>query len=254
MPPLLSKPHHRRLLFVVFIAALGLLLGGCGAGRGQPTRTPFPTWTATPVGSGPPAAEGQAEGQAEGAAPAANSGELAVVAQDPNATATPTLVPPTETPIPTDTSTPTQTPIPSDTPTQTPTPSATPTPVYTFDLEAAEKFPTDSLAPNVVRVFLYVYSEAEFGLDGYTLSVVHNQSPLPVDAVSAAGLPNRTRNEPGPYTRFTNMSILFVEPQAGTWELQLIDIDGQVVGPPATFQLTADENTRELYMRYRQKE
>ena len=45
-----------------------------------------------------------------------------------------------------------------------------------------------------------------------------------------------------------------MEPQAGTWELQLINERGEIVGPPATFQLTADEDTRELYMRYRQKE
>lgn len=250
MQALLFKTHQCRPVLLVLIAAIGFALAGCGTGRGQPTRTPFPTWTPTPVGSG----QSAAGGQAEGAAPATSSGALAVVAQEPNATATPTLVPPTATPIPSDTPTPTETPIPSDTPTATPTPSATPTPAYTFDLEAAEKFPTDSLAANVVRIFLYVYSEEEFGLEGYTLSVVHNQSTLTVDALSAAGLPERTRNEPGPYTRFTNMSLLFVEPQAGTWELQLIDERGQIVGPPATFQLTADEDTRELYMRYRQKE
>lgn len=120
-------------------------------------------------------------------------------------------------------------------------------------LEAAEKFPTDSLAPNVVRIFLYVYSPAEFGLEGYSLLVTHNGTPLVVDEVSVGGAPDVTRTEPGPFTRFTNMNIIFVEPQSGRWEIQLIDAERRPVGPPAVFDLTADEITRELYVRYRQE-
>jgi hypothetical protein len=120
-----------------------------------------------------------------------------------------------------------------------------------FDLELAEKHPTDSLAPNVVRVFLYVYSPQDFALEGYTLRVTHNGAELPVDQVSTGGLPEVTRTEPGPFSRFTNMNVIFVEAQAGTWIVQLVDEVGDPAGPPATFELTANEDTRELYVRYR---
>jgi hypothetical protein len=49
------------------------------------------------------------------------------------------------------------------------------------------------------------------------------------------------------------MSVIFVEPQAGRWDVQLIDSQGNAVGPAAPFELTADERTRELYVRYKQK-
>ncbi len=106
---------------------------------------------------------------------------------------------------------------------------------------------------NVVRIYLYVYSPTEFGLPGYSLSVIHNGTPLTVDEVSTAGLPEQTRSEPSPYTRFTNMNVLFVEPQTGTWEVQLVDQKHTPVGPLAKFTLTANERTRELYVRYKQK-
>jgi hypothetical protein len=120
-----------------------------------------------------------------------------------------------------------------------------------FELETAEKHPTDSLASNVVRVFAYVYSAQEPALEGYTLRVTHNGAELPVDQASRGGLPDLTRTEPGPFTRFTNLDLIFVEAQAGTWVVQLLDGDGVPVGPPATFELSADEETRELYVRYR---
>jgi hypothetical protein len=123
--------------------------------------------------------------------------------------------------------------------------------VWQFDLEDAEKHPTESLAPNVVRVFLYVYSADDFALEGYSLRVTHNGAALPVEQLSEGGLPGVTRGEPGPFTRFTNMNALFVEPQAGTWVIELIDETGNAIGPPATFELTAGEDTRELYVRYR---
>jgi hypothetical protein len=125
------------------------------------------------------------------------------------------------------------------------------TPSLTFNLEAAEKHPTVSLAPNVVRVFLYVADRDGVGLAGYSLRVQHNGAELPVDKVSEGGLPGVTRGEPSPYTRFTNMSVIFVEAQAGTWVVQLVDGNGNVVGPAAQFEMTADEVTRELYLRYR---
>jgi hypothetical protein len=117
-------------------------------------------------------------------------------------------------------------------------------------LESAEKYPTTSLAPNVVRIFLYVADRDGFGLEGYSLRVLHNGAELAVDKVSAGGLPGLTRGDPSPYTRFTNMNVIFVEPQAGTWFAQLVDSNGVPVGPPAQFELSADEDTRELYVRY----
>lgn len=224
------------------------LSSGCGDELATPTRTPVPTWTPTPANGAAQAAPAQQIAQTQP--------ETATQAPPPAPpTATPIPEPPTATPAPTDTAAPTDTPMPAvtDTPTEPPPPTPTPTSAFQFQLEAAEKFPTDSLAVNVVRIYLYVYSPSEFGLPGYRLSVVHNGTPLTVDETSTAGLPDPTRLEPSPYTRFTNMSVIFVEPQAGRWDVQLIDSQGSVVGPAAPFELTADERTRELYVRYKQK-
>jgi hypothetical protein len=223
-----------------------VIIGGCGGNDGA-TRTPFPTFTPTPPGVA--------------AAPGANAAVTAmpteaVVVAMPTETQTPTPVPPTATPTaaPTDTATPaptaTVTLTPTVVPTDTPTPAPSPTPSFTFALELAEKHPTNSLAPNVVRVFLYVADAEGFALGDYSLRVLHNGAELPVDKVSTSGLPGLTRGEPSPYTRFTNMNVIFVEAQAGTWQVQLVDVNGNPVGPPATFELTADEETRELYVRY----
>lgn len=220
-----------------------LLCAACGGSEPPPTRTPVPTWTPTPVGAGPAApAEGNQQATAPNEAPPDQP-----PTQEAPATNTQPPPPPTATLPPTETPTPAAT----DTPTATPEPTPTPTPAYSFTLEMAEKFPTESLAPNVVRIYLYVYSPAELGLGGYSLQVTRNGAPLLVDEESTAGAPDVTRTEPGPFTRFTNMNVIFVEPQAGRWEIQLVDEQGQVVGPPAVFDLTADEATRELYVRYR---
>lgn len=235
---------------------VALLVGftsGCSSGD-SPTRTPIPTFTPTPPGMA--AAPG-----ATVEAPAMATDTLVVTM--PTETLTPTPVPPTPTPTspPTDTPTPeptpTVTPTPTDIPTATSTPQATPTPAptatpsFSFVLEVAEKHPTTSLAQNVVRVFLYVADAEGFGLADYSLRVLHNGAALPVDKLSVGGLPGLTRGDPGPYTRFTNMNVIFVEAQAGTWQAQLIDRNGTPVGPAATFELNADEVTRELYVRYK---
>lgn len=233
-----ERQQYRRLtvplLFLVWVFT------GCSFSQAAPTRTPFPTWTPTPVG------------QQQSAAPADQATSIPTDPPAPAApTDTPTSVPPT--PAPTDTPAVTPTPEPTATPVDTPTLEPTATTAFSFTLEAAEKFPTDSLAANVVRIYLYVYSPATYGLPGYTLQVAHNGTPLTVDEVSTEGIPEQTRPDPGPYTRFANMSVVFVEPQAGRWDIQLLDPARAPVGPPVTFELTADERTRELYVRYRQQ-
>ncbi len=248
------------------LLTLILVLAACGGGEAEPTRTPIPTWTPTPQGAAPVE---QAAAAAPVQAGLAQPGQqvldptqiaAAIATETPTPTPLPTDTPtpeptatPTETPTITPTPLPTDTPVPTETPTPVPSPTPTPEPVYPFALEEAIKFPTESLAPNVVRIFAYIYSPAEFGLADYTLRVEHDGAVLVVDEVSSAGLPAQTRDEVGPYTRFTNFNVVFVEPQAGTWRVQLLDPQGQPAGPEAIFELTADENTRELYVRYRQK-
>jgi hypothetical protein len=227
----------------VLLALLLLVLSGGCSQNDEPTRTPVPTFTVTPVG----AAVAPNEAVAAPAAPTAT-----IVVAMPTATLTPTPLPPTPTPTSAPTDTPTLEPTATPAPTATLTPVAPPIPTFTFELEAAEKHPTTSLAPNVVRIFLYVSDQDGFGLEGYSLRVTHNGAPLVVDRVSAGGLPELTRGEPSPYTRFTNMNVIFVEAQAGTWIAQLVDGEGNPVGPAAQFELSADEETRELYVRYRQ--
>lgn len=248
------------LLFFLFVIAV-LVLSSCGRGRETATRTPVPTWTPTQaVASANPNAQAPAAQPAQPAAQTPQPSDAANAAPAPApaaATDTPTVAPPTETPTSAPTSTPTTVPTdtpapPTATPTDTPTPVPTPTPSYDFALEAADKLPTDALASNVVRIWLYVYSPSELGLGDYSLRVTHNGAPLAVGEVSTAGVPGQTRTDPGPFTRFTNMNLLFVEPQAGTWEIQLVDSSGAPAGPPAQFELTADEVTRELYVRYKQ--
>lgn len=232
---------------VVSVLAL-LLLSGCGGFRSEaPTRTPVPTFTLTPEGQGP------AQPAADSSAVIADTPTPAAVVQIPTEAPTDTPAPPTSTPEPTATPEPTLTPMPTATPTETPVPTPTPTPDYRFELEMAEKFPTQGLAADVVRVYAYVYSDMEFALADYTLRVAQNGAQLDVDQQSSGGLPAQTRSEPSPYTRFYNLTTIFVGSQAGEWNIQLVDPDGNIVGPPAEFQLSAEENTRELYVRYRQR-
>jgi len=253
------------MLACIALLAAMLLLTGCGGQEATPTRTPIPTWTPTPVDaasapfeqSGPQAAAPQVQaGPAQPGQQAIDPTQIAaaIATSTPTPTDTPTETPtPEPTATPTETPTITPTPLPTETPTPEPTPTPTPEPEYPFALEEAVKFPTESLAPNVVRIYGYIYSPAEFGLGGYSLRVEHFGSALVVDEVSFAGLPEQTREDASPFTRFTNFSVIFVEPQAGEWRIQLLDPNGQPAGPPAIFELTADENTRELYVRYVQK-
>lgn len=233
-------------------AVLLIVCQGCNTARIAPTRTPLPTWTSTPVLNG---AQSQTQSDADSSVViAAATAGPAVVAQATNTPLPPTAPPqPTDTPLPTNTPLPTPTPLPTATPLPTNTPQPTPTPDYAFDLESAEKFPTESLAPDVVRVYLYVYSPAEFALPDYAIAVQHDGVAQTVEGTSRGGLPEQTRVEPSPYTRFTNFSAIFVEPQAGQWTVQLVDTNGNAVGPQAKFELLAEEETRELYVRYRRR-
>lgn len=234
-----------KVLAVWLVATL--LVAGCG-GDETPTRTPVPTWTPTPAGALPVA-------NAQAAAPPEQPQQPAPAAIPTDTPAPPaptdTPPPPTSTPAPTDTPLPLPTDTPSPTPTETATPEPSPTPAYSFILETAEKFPTESLAPNVVRIFLYVYSPSDLALGDYSLRVVHNGAELTVDELSEDGVPQQTRQTPGPYTRFTNMNVIFVGPEAGAWEVQLVDEDGTPAGPAAQFELAAGDTARELYVRYR---
>lgn len=255
---ILKIAAKRKLPFMVVVGTMLLVLGqGCSNGSVAPTRTPLPTWTSTPVAVSVSSGESQnssAQQSENSAAPLADtSGAQATEVAAVVATNTP--VPPTATPIPTDTPLPTPTPTPEPTalPTATNTPAPTPTPDFEFGLESAERFPTESLAQNVVRIFVYVYSPIEFALADYTIAVEHNGASLDVDAVSTNGLPEQTRAEPSAYTRFTNLNVIFVEPQEGAWSVQLLDLQGAPAGPKANFELTADESTRELYVRYRKR-
>lgn len=226
----------RRLLyfhpffFGLIVALLAVsLIAGCASRRTPrptPTRALRPTFTPTP-------------GVAKAIRPLTSTVMTIPVS--------PTLTP-TDTPI-----LPTPTPQPTDTPTPMPTATFTPTPVptFAFELERAEQFPAQSPETEGVRIYLYVYSLAEFGLPGYSLRVMRNGRPLPVNAVSASGLPRQTRPGPSAYTRLTNMQVEFQQPPGGTWEVQLVDQEGNPAGPPVTFTLSVDDPNRELYVRYR---
>jgi len=253
--PAYSVDRYVRMGRFVLLVAVALSLSACGfRGRSEAEWTPVPTWTPTAIGANPQPAAAQPVAQVEQIA-TLDPAQAQAIAPPPPATATPVPPTATNTPPPTNTPLPTETPTPEPTatPTETPTPSPTPTPSFSFNLETAEKFPTDSLAPNVVRVYLYAYSADGLGLPGHSLRVQHNGNVLPVAERSIAGVPGQTRQEPGPYTRFTNMSVIFVEPQAGEWVFELLDGEGVAVGPPVTFNLTADEDTREIYLRYKHK-
>jgi hypothetical protein len=251
------KRNRRRRLLLAWLLLASLLVAACGSDEEPPTRTPVPTWT--PTAAGPAPAQpvvAPAEAAAEAVVVDPTAMALAMASPTPLPTATP--VPPTATATPEPTATPapptaTPTPLPTDTPappTETPTAAA---PLFALSLEAAEKFPTESLAANVVRVYGYFYAGDDPALPGFSLRILHNGDELEVEEESQDGLPEQTRAEPGPYTRFSNFSVIFVEPQAGEWRIQPVDAAGVAIGPEAIFTLTADEETRELYVRYQQQ-
>lgn len=131
-------------------------------------------------------------------------------------------------------------------PTETPAPTEPPAPAFPFNLVAQEQFIESN---NLLRIFAYVY-QGNTALAGYTLRVTKDGAELPVIATSseAAGF---TWPVADPRQRFQNMKVEFPNVQiAGAWEVQLIDGGGAPAGPPATFTLTANDQNRELYVRY----
>lgn len=126
-------------------------------------------------------------------------------------------------------------------------PTAAPSAI--FNLEAQEQFPETGL----VRIFLYVYS-GNSALEGYSLRVTKDGTELPVQGSSFGGQPAFTWPFQDPRQRFQNFKVEFpgTDP-AGTWQVQLIDSTGALVGPPATFTLTSNDPQQELYVRYAQQ-
>ena len=142
---------------------------------------------------------------------------------------------------------PTSTPVPTQAPTATPAP-ATRAPATAYALIGSEQFEEDE----VVRIYLYIHDvDEEVGLANHTLQVFKDGEELPVRARSLGGPPGFTwpffesRQQP------QNMKIEYGnQSPGGVWTVQLVDSDGQVVGPKAQFALDDDEQNRELYVDY----
>jgi len=163
------------------------------------------------------------------------------------------VVNPTPTPVAPAASAPQPTPQPPapeapavEAPVESAPPAEPPAPAFPFALVAQEQFPEGN---NLVRIFLYVY-QGDQVLPGYSLRVSKDGAELPVNAMSSdvSGL---TWPIASPRQRFHNMKVEFPNMNpAGVWSIELIDGGGAVVGPAATFTLTASDMNRELYVRY----
>lgn len=124
-----------------------------------------------------------------------------------------------------------------------------PPPDFSFDLQNAEQFPENKL----VRVFLYVFDN-EQALGGFSVRVTKDGGELPVNASSSGGQPGLTWPIADSRQRFQNMKVEFPGVQAaGAWVVQLVDGGGNPVGPPATFNLGANDTSQELYVRYKKR-
>lgn len=130
-----------------------------------------------------------------------------------------------------------------------PMPPVVPPPQYEFMLAEQAQF-EERITP---RIFLYV-DDGDEGLDGYTLRVRKDGYLLPVTQRSAAGLPGYTWPLPNERQRYTNLKVEFptMNP-AGVWEVQLVDTNGQAIGPVATFYLQPNEPKQEMYVNYRKQ-
>lgn len=129
---------------------------------------------------------------------------------------------------------------------ETPTPAA---PEFGFELVSVEQFSE----PKFVRIFLYVY-DGEQALAGYTLRIKKDGADVPVTGTSFGGQPGFTWPIADLRQRFQNMKAEFPNvAAAGVWEVQLVDGGGNLMGPPATFTLSANDPNQELYLRYKKR-
>lgn len=111
-----------------------------------------------------------------------------------------------------------------------------------------EQFPENKL----VRIFLYVYDK-DGGLADYSLRVTKDGAELPVKATSFGGSPGLTWPVADVRQRSQNMKVEFPGiAQAGVWVVELVK-DGAVVGPTATFTVSANDPKQELYVRYQKR-
>lgn len=119
-----------------------------------------------------------------------------------------------------------------------------------FELVIQEQFPETT----VVRLFVYVYSEQVQALAGYSAKVTKDGSDLPVDSQSFGPQAGFTWPIANARQRFQNLKVEFPgENPAGEWIVELIDSNGQPVGPPAVFTLSGNDPNQELYVRYQKK-
>lgn len=121
---------------------------------------------------------------------------------------------------------------------------------FAFDLVVQEQFSEET----VVRVYLYVFSDQVQALEGYSVKVTKNGVDLPVGSKSYGPQAGYTWPVSTARQRFENMKVEFPgESPEGTWTVELTDGSGQIVGPPATFELSRSEPNQELYVRYKQR-
>jgi hypothetical protein len=119
-----------------------------------------------------------------------------------------------------------------------------------FDLIRQERFAETDL----VRVFLYISGGNNTALAGYSARVSKDGRELPVTVESFGGQPAFTWPFQDTRQRHQNFKIEFEDiSPAGNWEVELIDGDGNGVGPVARFNLTEDDPLRELYVRYERR-
>lgn len=100
------------------------------------------------------------------------------------------------------------------------------------------------------RLYLYVHDQLG-ALGNFTVRVRKDGLTLPTMARTTASLPSYTWPSADARRHFTNLKLEFPHVTvAGQWEVQLIDTQGNVVGPTAQFDLTENDRNQELYVRY----
>lgn len=161
-------------------------------------------------------------------------------------TPTPTGTPlPTTTPLPTVTPTDTPAPAPTNTPaptrlpdTPTPPPTNTPAPPdYPFEIKETNQFNTTH--PNF-DVFVAITDKNNNPLTGYRVIGTHS-SGLKIESALSAGA--WTENSGAMHYKAGNIKFQAPNSPGGAWNLQLVDADGNPVGPPVEFPFDASSPT-----------